>query len=153
MYDLEKLVKDSEDVKHYIASSREKAPLFMDQYMKYTLEHEMVMKINCHSDKYHIFAFSAEWCPDCYRNIPVLAKLQETTGLKVRIFGHLMRDSKSPTKRWSIPPSPKEVEEFDVVKIPAIYILDKNGKKVGEIIENPPPGMTLEAAILAVLES
>ena len=153
MYDLEKLVKDSEDVKHYIESSREKAPQFMERYREYKLEREMVMKINCHSDKYIIFAFSAEWCPDCYRNIPVLAKLQEATGLEVRIFGHLMRDAKSSTKRWRIPPSPAEVEEFDLVKIPSMYILDKQGQKVGEIIENPPEGMTLEAAILAILES
>ena len=153
MYDLEKLVKDSEDVKHYIESSREKAPQFMERYEEYTLEREMVMKIKCHSDKYMIFAFSAEWCPDCYRNIPVLAKLQEATGLETRIFGHLMRDAKSSSKRWRIPPSPAEVEEFDVVKIPSMYILDKQGKKVGEIIEDAPQGMSLEAAVLAVLES
>jgi thiol-disulfide isomerase/thioredoxin len=153
MYQIEKLVKDSEDVKHYIEASREKAPQFMERYEEYSLEHEMVMKINCHNDKYIIFAFSAEWCPDCYRNIPALAKLQEATSLEVRIFGHLMRDAKNPTKRWKIPPSPEQVDEFEVVKIPAIYILDKNGQKIGEIIENPPPGMTLEAAVLAVLES
>ncbi len=153
MYDIEKLVQNSEDVKHYIESSREKAPQFMERYMEYTLEREMVMKINCHSDKYIVFAFSAEWCPDCYRNIPVLAKLQEVTGLEARIFGHLMWDAKSSTKRWRIPPSPAEVDEYDVIKIPSMYILDKQGQKVGEIIENPPPGMTLEAAILAVLES
>ncbi|MCW4013358.1 MAG: thioredoxin family protein [Candidatus Bathyarchaeota archaeon] len=153
MYDLEKLVKDSEEVKHYIESSQEKAPQFMEQYNEYTLEREIVMKINCHSNNYIIFAFSAEWCPDCYRNIPVLAKLQEATGLETRIFGHLMRDAKSPNKRWRIPPSPAEVDEFDVVKIPSMYILDKQGQKVGEIIEDPPQGMSLEAAILAILES
>ena len=153
MYDLEKLVKHSEDIKHYIKSSQEKAPQFMERYRECKLEREMVMKINCHSDNYIIFAFSAEWCPDCYRNIPVLAKLQEATGLETRIFGHLMRDAKSSTKRWRIPPSPAEVEDFDVVKIPSMYILDKKGQKIGEIIENPPEGMTLEAAILAVLES
>jgi len=50
MFDLEKLVKDSEAVKHYIESSQEKAPQFMERYTEYKLEHEMVMKINCHSD-------------------------------------------------------------------------------------------------------
>ena len=100
-----------------------------------------------------IFAFSAEWCPDCYRNIPVLAKLEEETGLETRMFGHLMRDAKSPTRLWRIPPSPEEVEEFKVVKIPSMFILDKTGNKVGEIIENPPQGKTLEAAILAILEA
>jgi hypothetical protein len=64
-----------------------------------------------------------------------------------------MRDAKSSTKRWRIPPSPAQVEEFDLVKIPSMYILDKEGNKVGEIIEDPPTGKTLEAAILDILES
>lgn len=153
MYDLEKLLKNSEDSKQYIEASMKNAPQFMERYESYTLEQEMVPKIKCHSSNYTIFAFSAEWCPDCYRNIPVLAKLQEATGLKTRIFGHLMRDAKSSSKRWRIPPSPVEVEEFDVVKIPSMYVLDKAGNMVGEIIENPPAGKTLEAAILAILES
>jgi thiol-disulfide isomerase/thioredoxin len=153
MYQIEKLNADSEDVKQYIESSKEKAPQFMERYQAYTLEKEMSTKLNCHSDKYTIYAFSAEWCPDCYRNIPVLAHIQEETGLKTRIFGHLMRDAKSSTKRWRIPPSPTQVEEFDLIKIPSMYILDKEGNKVGEIIEDPPTGKTLEAAILDILES
>lgn len=153
MYNIEKLLKNSEDSKQYIESSKEKAPQFMERYESYTLDTEMVSKIKCHSDNYTVFAFSAEWCPDCYKHIPVLAKLQEATGLETRIFGHLMRDAKSSSKRWRIPPSPAEVEEFDVVKIPSMYVLDKNGNKVGEVIEHPPEGTTLEAAILAILES
>ena len=153
MYDIEKLDANSEDVKEYIKSSHEKAPRFMERYGEYKLDEEAVTKLKCHNHKYKIYAFSAEWCPDCYRNIPVLAHIQEETGLKVRIFGHLMRDAKNPGKRWSIPPSPAEVELFDLVKIPSMYVLDKDGNKVGEVIENPPAGKTLEAAILDILES
>jgi thiol-disulfide isomerase/thioredoxin len=153
MYDTVKLDNKSEDVKHYIESSKEKAPQFKEHYEAYELEKEIEIKLKRHSDKYTIYAFSALWCPDCYRNIPVLAHIQEKSGLKSRIFGHLMRDSKNPNRRWRIPPSPIEVEEFEVIKIPSIYILDKEGNKVGEIIENPPEGMTLEAVILAIFES
>lgn len=153
MYDTQKLDAESEDVKEYIESSREKAPRFMERYDGYQLEEEAVTKLKCYNDKYIIYAFSAEWCPDCYRNIPVLAHIQEETGLKTRIFGHLMRDAKNPEKRWRIPPSPAQVELFDVVKIPSMFILDMQGNKVGEIIENPPEGMTLEAAVLDILES
>ncbi len=153
MYDKEKLDKNSEDVKQYIESSREKAPQFMERYDGYELDKEVETKLKCHSEKYTIYAFSAEWCPDCYRHIPVLAQIQEKTGLKTRIFGHLMRDAKNPNKRWRIPPSPAEVDLFDLVKIPSMYIIDNQGNKVGEVIEHPPEGMTLEAAILAILES
>lgn len=152
MYDKEKLDKDSEDVKEYIESNREKAPQFMERYDSYELDKEVETKLKCHSDKYTIYAFSAEWCPDCHKQIPVLARIQEKTGLKTRILGHLMRDSKNPDKHWKIPPSPAEVEEFNVIKIPSMYILDNRGNKVGEIIEHPPEGMTLEAAILDILE-
>jgi thiol-disulfide isomerase/thioredoxin len=153
MYQLEKLLENSEDVKYYIESSKEKAPQFMEWYDSYDLEPEVLTKLKCFSEKYVIIAFSAEWCPDCYRNIPVLAHIQEQTGLKTRIYGHLMRDVKSSGERWRIPPSPEEVKFFDVIKIPSIYILEKEGNKVGEIIENPPEGKTLEAAVLNILES
>jgi thiol-disulfide isomerase/thioredoxin len=153
MYDIEKLNQHSEDVKEYIESSKETAPQFMERYNSYKLDPEAASKLKCHSEKYAIYAFSAEWCPDCYKQIPILAHLQEETGLKTRILGHLMRDAKSSTKRWRSPPSPQEVEEFNVIKIPSMYVLDKAGNKVGEIIEFPPEGMTLEAAILAILES
>ena len=153
MYDTERLDKNSEDVKHYIESSTEKAPQFMERYDAYELENEMEIKLKCHSHKYTIYAFSAEWCPDCYKHIPVLAHVQEKTGLRTRVFGHLMRDANNPNKRWRIPPSPEEAELFDLVKIPSMYIIDNDGKKVGEIIEHPPEGKTLEAAILDILES
>lgn len=153
MYELGKLVENSADVKYYIENSIEKTSRFIDHYNSYILDREAVTKIKCHSEKYVIIAFSAEWCPDCYRNIPILAKLQEQTGLKTRVFGKLQRDKENPSKRWRIPPSPEVVEDFDVVKIPSLYILDKDGNQVGQIIENPPQGKSLELAILEILES
>jgi len=153
MYDIEGLIDNSEDVKYYIESSKEKAPKYMQKYESYELEADIVTKLNCHRPDYTIIAFSAEWCPDCYNNIPVLAHIQEQTEIKTRIFGHLMRDAKNPNKRWRIPPSPEEVELFDLVKIPSMYVLDKEGNMLGKIIENPPEGKSLEAAILEILES
>jgi hypothetical protein len=44
-----------------------------------------------------------------------------------------------------------EVKEFDVVKIPLIVVLDRDGERVGEIVENPPPGKTVEGALLDIL--
>ncbi len=153
MYDLENLMECSEDVLEYIEANKEKAPKYMEQYESYRLEWEATTKIKCHADKYTVIAFSAEWCPDCYRNIPILAQLQEKTGLKTRVFGHLMRDAKSPVNLWACPPSPVQVKEFKVVKIPHMFIVNKKGEVEGEIIENPPEGKTLERAILEILES
>ncbi len=97
--------------------------------------------------------FSAEWCPDCHRNVPILALLNREAGLEVRVFGHLMRDSKNDKRWWRIPPSPPEVDDFDVVKIPHIAVLDMKGEVVGEIIESPPEGKSLEQALLDIFES
>jgi len=51
-----------------------------------------------------------------------------------------------------VPPSPPEVDEFSVPKIPLIVVLNKDGEKAGEIVENPPPGKTVEQALLAIMK-
>lgn len=86
------------------------------------------------------------------RNVPVLDMIAEAAGLDVRVFGHIMRDAKSNTRKWAVPPSPPEVDEFKVAKIPYMVILKKDGEKVGEIVENPPAGKTLEQAILDIIK-
>lgn len=96
-------------------------------------------------------AFSAEWCKDYAVNIPILALISEATGLNVRIFGGLKRGPLNPTRKWSIPPSPPEVEKFQVDKIPLILVFDKEGMELGRIVENPKEGLTLEEEILHII--
>jgi thiol-disulfide isomerase/thioredoxin len=110
----------------------------------------MVSRLKDIVDKYAVVAFSAEWCKDCAANIPVLARLSEATGLEVRIFGGLKRDTLSTERKWRIPPSPPEVETFHVEKIPLILIFDKKGNEVGRIIENPLEP-TVEGEILKII--
>jgi thiol-disulfide isomerase/thioredoxin len=154
MYDLEKLIKNSEKVSEYISASSIKVPTFKENYEKYALNNNIVDKLKRHKEDALIFAFSAEWCPDCQRHIPTLGLIADSVGIEVNIFGHLMRDDpKSSKSYWRIPPSPPEVEEFNVKRIPTILILDKKGRKIGDIIENPPKATSLEKAILEILES
>jgi len=136
-----------------VEASREKAPRLHEQYETYRLDEEAVTKIRYYSDRYLVVVFSAEWCPDCHRNVPILALLSRQAGLEIRVFGHLMRNTKNDNRRWRIPPSPPEVDDFDVVKIPHIAVLDMKGGVVGEIIENPAEGKSLEQALLDILES
>ena len=153
MLDPEKIRAGSEPVLEYVKTCREKAPRLQEQYESYVLDGEAVTKIRCHAERYLVVVFSAEWCPDCHRNVPILALLSRDTGLEVRVFGHLMRDAKNDGRRWKIPPSPPEVDDFDVVKIPHIAVLSMNGEVVGEIIEDPPEGKTLEQALLDIFEA
>ncbi|HUV54583.1 MAG TPA: thioredoxin family protein [Candidatus Krumholzibacteriaceae bacterium] len=152
MHNLDEIRAGSEPVLEYVEACREKAPRLHEQYETYRLDGETVAKIRCHSDRYLVVVFSAEWCPDCHRNVPILALLSREAGLEVRVFGHLMRDAKNDNRRWSIPPSPPEVDDFDVVKIPHMAILDMKGEVVGEIIENSPEGKSLEQALLDIFE-
>ena len=150
---LETIRNNSESVDAYIRSSKKKASQFTERKSTYTLDEKAVEKIRHHAGKVTVVAFSAKWCPDCHRNIPVLSLISEATGIEVRVFGHLMRDFKNPDERWRIPPSPPEVKEFNVVRIPLITVLNEHGEKVGEIVENPPEGQTLENALLEILKT
>jgi thiol-disulfide isomerase/thioredoxin len=152
MYDVPKLRGNSEPILEYLESSKAKTDRFMERFYGYKLDHEAAEKIRNHAGEAVVFVFSAEWCPDCYRNVPVLALIHEATGLEVRVFGHIMKDPKSNTRKWAVPPSPVEVEEFKVAKIPYIVVLDKRGVNMGEIVENPRPGLTLEEELLGILE-
>ena len=151
-YELEAIMSNSESVADYLTSSDEKAPKFAERKATYKLNKETVEKIKTYASNVVVVVFSAEWCPDCYRNVPVLGLISEETGLEVRVFGHLMRNVKNPDERWAIPPSPPEVKTFNVIKIPLITVLNEDGEKLGEIIENPPEGQTLERALLDILK-
>jgi len=62
-----------------------------------------------------------------------------------------MRDPMKPKGYWKIPPSPPEVEDFTVRKIPTIVVIDEKDEKTEEIIENSPEGKTLEEALLDII--
>ena len=125
---------------------------FLARKQAYQLKIDAVRHLKKFADKYLIVAFSAEWCKDCASNVPVLALISETTGLEVRVFGKLKKDPLSSTKKWRIPPSPPEVETFDVDKIPLIILFDLEGREIGRIIENPSMP-TLEEEICEIIKT
>ena len=153
LHSLKEIRKNTHTVKRYLAEVMPGEPRFTETYENYQLNSEAIHELGHYSDDTVIVAFSAEWCKDCHRNIPILHHISESTGIEVRVFGHLMRDAKNINRRWKIPPSPAAVEEFNVGKIPLIVILDAKGKQLGRIIENPPKDETLEDSILSILLS
>jgi thiol-disulfide isomerase/thioredoxin len=150
---LSEIRKKTISVEQYLDSLEEPfRERFLTRKQTYTLNQEAVNQLKKVADKYVIVAFSAEWCKDCAVNIPVLALISEATGLEVRIFGGLKKDSLIHTRKWRIPPSPPEVEMFHVDKIPLIILFDKEGKEVGKIIENPREKPTLEEELVIISE-
>jgi len=123
---------------------------FLTRKQTYQLRNDAVNELRKVAGRYIVVAFSAGWCKDCAANIPVLALISEATGLEVRIFGGLMKDPLSHTRKWRIPPSPPEVEKFRVDKIPLIIVFDTYGNEVGRIVENPREP-TLEEELLKIM--
>lgn len=150
--DLGKIRRRSEGVHEYVSAPSKAKDAFDKRRAEYVLDASVVKELKKRAKDFTVVAFSAEWCPDCMRNVPVLDMLAEAAGVEVRVFGHMMRDAKSNTKKWAVPPCPPEVDEFDVVKIPLIVVINREGEKVGEIVENPPQGVTLEQALLDIVK-
>ncbi len=125
---------------------------FLTRKQTYQLKLETVNQLKEFTNKYLIVAFSAEWCKDCAANIPVLALISEATGLEIRVFGGLKRDPLNPKRKWRIPPSPPEVETFKVDKTPTIILIDRDGKEVERIIENPKYTPTLEQELYEIIK-
>ena len=149
---LSEIRKKTISVEQYLDSLEEPFhEKFLTKKQTYKLNQEAINQLKKVADKYVIVAFSAEWCKDCAVNIPVLALISEATELEVRIFGGLKKDPLGHTRKWRIPPSPQEVETFQVDKIPLIIVFDKNGKDVGKIIENPQKKPTLEEELIQIV--
>jgi thiol-disulfide isomerase/thioredoxin len=146
----EKTVSVSQYIESLTQSFQEK---FLARKQTYQLKTEVVNQLKKFSNKYVVVAFSAEWCKDCALNIPVLALMSEATGIEVRVFGDLKKDPLSHTRKWRIPPSPPEVETFNVDKIPLIILFDKEGKEIDRIIENPSRMPTLEEELCEIIKT
>jgi thiol-disulfide isomerase/thioredoxin len=158
MHDLNALRANSEPVDESIAAPSAATEAFTRRLQEYELDPVVSENLKAYAGKAYIFVFSAEWCKDCKKNVPVLKLIQDATGIEVRVLGHIMRDAKNPKpstpeEKWKVPPSPPELMEFKVFNIPFIAVLDAQGKMLGAVIENPPEDKTLEEALLAILEA
>jgi len=156
MHDLQALRANSEPVEGYIAAPSDATEAFTQRLRDYELDPVVVGKLKAYAGKAFIFSFSAEWCKDCIRNVPILKLIQDATGIEVRVLGNIMRDAKNrnpstPEEKWKVPPSPPEILDFKVFNIPYIAVLDAHGKELGAVIENPLLDKTLEEALLAIL--
>jgi hypothetical protein len=126
---------------------------FLARKKTYQPNQEAISKLRAYADGYVVIGFSAGWCKDCAVNIPVLAVINEFSGLEARVFGGLKRDPLGRGQKWRIPPSPREVETLKVDKIPLIIVADREGREIGRIVENPAHQPTLEQELCEIIES
>ena len=125
-----------------------------ENYEKYEPIPEVLSELEEKAKGYLFVVFCADWCKDCKTNIGYFAKMIK---LKPSINGVFFKGLKSapkdPDVRWRVPPSPPEVNDFDLRKIPSIFILNSEGKQVGEMIENPQVKPTLEEELVYILDN
>jgi len=153
MVNLEEIRRKTVSVEDYISSmSKSFREKFLDRQESYRPNLEAMEKLKKEAGSYMVVVFSAEWCKDCARSVPVLWLISEFAGLEVRVFGNLKTDPLNPATKWRIPPSPPEVETFDVKKTPWILIFDKKGIEVGKIIENPKYTGSVEEELLYLID-
>ncbi len=126
--------------------------MFRDFYDEYKLDMKVVEQLRDFAKDITIVVMSAKWCGDCKSAIPVLKHLEEKIGLEVLSFSNIKTAPLDPAHQWKIPPSPQEMEDWNVKAIPWIVIFSKDGKEIGTIIEKPTVKPTLEAEILHVLK-
>nr|MDO8088494.1 thioredoxin family protein [Candidatus Sigynarchaeum springense] len=99
-----------------------------------------------------LVVFSGSWCKDCQEVIPALAKICQVTDIPMKILGGAKFSQQKPPT-WHVPPSPPEMNELNIERIPAILFVDKYGVEVLRYYERPPAGKSLEQHLLDLVES
>ena len=110
---------------------------FKRRYEETQIPNEYVERLKKLLTNKMIIAFSAQWCGDCSNNVPVLAKISEHTGAPLKILGGIKSDPKGKGPYWKSPPSPQEINELRIKRIPWIAVIDDKGNVHAIIDENP----------------
>lgn len=153
MVDLNDITKRTSTAREYVDALDEKPKsTIMEKYANYRLDGEVVKELESLTGDLTFVVLSAAWCGDCKNAMPVFLHLEETLNLNVRVFGKIKTAPLDPDRKWAIPPSPPEIEEWGATAIPWIEIFNSNGERVGTIIERPRVKPTLEAEILHLLK-
>ena len=104
-----------------------------------------------YDNKLKFVVFSASWCKDCQTVIPLLAKINQIAKMPMQLLGDVKVNLQKPPQ-WHSPPSPPEINELDVKKIPAILVLNKNSKEIVRMYEQPPEGKSLEKYLVTIIQ-
>jgi len=154
MIDLKDISKRTTSVRGYIDALSEKdRDIIMEAYKGYKLNEAALRELKALTRGLKVVVFSAAWCGDCKRAMPVMLHLEEQIGIDVMVFGNIKTDPLSRTSKWRVPPSPPEINEWGVTAIPWFEFFDAKGNKRGTLIEKPTVKDTLEEEIVYVLKN
>lgn len=126
---------------------------FARQRDGYRLNQEAAEKLKVFMDEgYAIVALFADWCGDSRRAIPVLALLEKEIGKNIPCLGGMKKPPYGSKKLWDVPPSPDEVDTFEVTSSPTILIFDKDGEEIGRIKTRAKMTSSIEEELVKIIE-
>ena len=155
IHDIAQLRKNGKSITDYMSCLEGKSgEEIKDNCEMYVPKEDVIADLAAKAKGYTFVVFSAVWCKDCKTNIAAFAKILEyQPSIDAIFFSGIKSAPLDPNIRWKVPPSPPEVDDFDLRKIPTFYILNSEGKIVATMIENPEHKETLEEELLYILEN
>ena len=118
----------------------------------YNLNSDAVEKLRTLLVDYEIVVIFADWCGDAKKAVPVLAKLEEELDVKIKALGGMKKPPYGSDKDWAVPPSPEEVDIFEITSSPTILIFKKSGEEVGRIKTRAKMTGTIEEEVVKIIE-
>ena len=125
---------------------------FVRQRDAYKLNHDALEVLRNLKDDYEIIVFFADWCGDSRKAVPVLSLLEQELGIKISALGGMAKPPFGSGKLWAVPPSPIEVETFDIRSSPTIIVFKKSGEEIGRIKTRPKMTATVEEELIWLIE-
>ncbi|NWF94632.1 MAG: thioredoxin family protein [Candidatus Thorarchaeota archaeon] len=125
---------------------------FLRQQQEYKLDAQVVDKLRPLIGDYSLVVVFADWCGDARKAVPVLALLEKELGIKIRALGGMTKPPYGSPKLWAVPPSPEEVERFEITSSPTLLVFDREGREIGRMKTRPRMTSSVEAEILKIIE-
>ena len=126
---------------------------FLRRLDAYELNEDAVKMLKTLKDDYHFIVFFADWCGDSRKAVPVLSLLEQELEIKITALGGMTKPPYGSKAFWAVPPSPSEVETFDIRSSPTIVVFKKSGEEVGRMKTRPKNTSTVEEELIWIIES
>jgi thiol-disulfide isomerase/thioredoxin len=125
---------------------------FLRRRDAYELNKDAIELLKGFKDQYEFIVFFADWCGDSRKAVPVLSLLEQELEIKITALGGMTKPPYGSDVFWAVPPSPTEVETFDIRSSPTIVVFKKSGEEVGRMKTRPKMTATVEEELIWIIE-
>ena len=125
---------------------------FLRQKQEYKVDNDTIEKLAKLLDDYRIAIIFADWGGDARSAVPVMSLIESETGQKISALGGMKKPPYGSDKFWAVPPSPVEVDIFEITSSPTILIFNNQGEEIGRIKTRAKMTPTIEQEIVKIIE-